>query len=200
MQDSAGDEGAVFAGVVSKGLESKDTRNDQRQLVNGVVESAELSQDIATGSGGSANIYVNNAYYDSGSQNLRIEFSGDSLNSYSGGSYDIYNRFQITDNYGYPISGAITGGYFDGSNAYVLNLYDGALSSYGGQNLEVRYSDYSGGVAIWGVLETYSGADAQISHKLYTKDRMVPWFSQHICYYTNLILALKLRLSSVETH
>ena len=50
-------------------------------------------------SGGSANTYVNNAYYDSGSQNLRIEFGGDWLNQYVGGSYDIYNRFEIFDNY-----------------------------------------------------------------------------------------------------
>ena len=49
-------------------------------------------------SGGSANTYVNNAYYDSGSQNLRIEFGGDPLNQYVGGSYDIYNRFEIYDN------------------------------------------------------------------------------------------------------
>ena len=58
---------------------------------------------------------MNNAYYDSGSQNLRIEFGGDSLNQYVGGSYDIYNRFEIYDNYGNPVGGAVTGGYFEGS-------------------------------------------------------------------------------------
>ena len=66
----------------------------------------------------------------------QIEFGGDSLNSASDGSYDIYNRFEIFDNNGNPIGGAITGGYFDGPNAYVLDLSDGVLSSYGGQNLE----------------------------------------------------------------
>ena len=124
--------------------------------------------------GGSANTYVNNAYYDSGSQNLRIELGGDPLNQYVGGSYDIYSRFEIFDNYGNPVGGAVTGGYFEGSNTYVLNLSDGVLSSYSGQNLDLRYSDSSGGDDSWGVLETNSGADvSDFSTGFYYEDRGV---------------------------
>ena len=54
-----------------------------------------------TPSGGSANTYVNNAYYDSGSQNLRSEFGGDPLNPcvLAVLPYDIHNRFEILDDY-----------------------------------------------------------------------------------------------------
>ena len=45
-KDSAGDEGAVFAGVVSDDLESKDVKSDQIQLlIDGVVENAELAHE-----------------------------------------------------------------------------------------------------------------------------------------------------------
>ena len=77
------------------------------------------------GSGGSANTYVNNAYYDSGSQNLKFEFGGRFAESICWWFIRYLQRFEIFDNYGNPVIGAVTGGYFEGSNTYVLNLSDG---------------------------------------------------------------------------
>ena len=73
------------------------------------------------------------------------------------------------------VGGAVTGGYF-GSNT-CLNLSDGVLTSYGGQNLEIRYSDSSGEDDNWGVLESDSGADVSYSYWFLLRDRVVRWFT-----------------------
>ena len=60
------------------------------------------------------------------------------------------------------LPGAIQDGFFIGDYEYVLETYDGALSSYSGQNLYINYQDYTEGYDdSWGVLESYDGSDLE---------------------------------------
>ena len=75
------------------------------------------------------------------------------------------------------ISGAITGGYFDGSNAYVLSLYDGELAPYSGQNFYIDYADYTEAADdSWGVLETYDGSDVSDFSTSFYYEGSFEWF------------------------
>ena len=119
--------------------------------------------DASGGAGsGSATTYFDFVDYDSDNGDIRFVFYGERLNQFINDSYDIQNRFQILDQYGYEIPGAIQDGFFIGDYEYVLETYDGALSSYSGQNLYINYQDYTEGYDdSWGVLESYDGSDLE---------------------------------------